>query len=102
MAKYELPIYGKDDEIVKMHETNICPWAVYIEAAELQEKLQGKSAREQMQAVGDILKAVFCNLTDEELLHADGMDVMNTFQQIVTGGQTIKGGAPKNAPRARK
>lgn len=102
MAKYELPIYGKDDEVVKMHETNICPWAVYIEAAELQEKLQGKSAREQMQAVGDILKAVFCNLTDDELLHADGMDVMNTFQQIVTGGQNIKGGAPKNAPRARK
>ena len=101
MAKYELPIYGENDEIVKMHETNICPWAVYIEAAELQETIQSKPVREQMQAVGDILKTVFVGLTDEELLHADGADVMNTFLQIVTGGQKIKGGNAKNAPRAR-
>ena len=101
MAKYELPIYGDNDEIVKMHETNICPWAVYIQAADLQEELKDKTAREQMNAVGDILKAVFVNLTDDELMHADGMDVMSTFQQIVSGGQKIKGGEPKNAPRAR-
>lgn len=97
MAKYELPIYGANDEIIKMHETNICPWAVYIEAAELEEKIKDKSAREQMQAVGNILKAVFPELTDEELLRADGADVMNTFVQIVSGGQTIKGGNAKNA-----
>lgn len=101
MAKYELPIYGENDEIIKMHETNICPWAVYIEAADLQEKLKDKSPREQMQAVGDILKSVFVKLTDEELLHADGSDVMNTFTQIVSGGQSVKGGNVKNAPRAR-
>lgn len=101
MAKYELPIYGENDEVVKMHETNVCPWAVYIEAADLQEKLKGKTAREQMEAVGDILKAVFSGLTNEELMHADGMDVMNTFQQIVTVGQNIKGGGAKNTPRAR-
>lgn len=97
MAKYELPIYGENDEVIKMHQTNICPWAVYIQAAEIQEELQDKSARDQMQAVGEILKAVFVSLTDEELLHADGMDVMNTFKQIVTGGQKIKGGNGKNA-----
>lgn len=102
MAKYELPIYGENDEVVTMHETNICPWAVYIEAADLQEQMQGKSAKEQMQAVGNILKTVFPKLTDEELLHADGGDVMNTFMQIVTGGQGIKGGSQKNAQRARK
>lgn len=101
MAKYELPIYGDNDEVIKMHETNICPWAVYIEAADLQEELKDKTAREQMQAVGNILKSVFVNLTDEELLRADGNDVMNTFIQIVTGGQNIKGGNTKNAPRAR-
>lgn len=96
MAKYELPIYGDNDEIVKMHETNICPWAVYIQAADMQEQLQHKSAREQMDAVGDILKAVFPALTDAELLRADGGDVMNTFVQIVSGGQKIKGGDSKN------
>ena len=102
MAKYELPIYGENDEVITMHETNVCPWAVYIQAADLQEQMQGKSAGEQMKAVGDILKAVFPKLTDEELMHADGMDVMNTFAQIVTGGQGIKGGGAKNAQRARK
>lgn len=97
MAKYELPIYGNNDEVVRMHETNICPWAVYIQAADMQEQLKDKNAREQMEAVGDILKAVFPALTDEELMHADGMDVMNTFQQIVSGGQKIKGSNRKNA-----
>lgn len=101
MAKYELPIYGENDEVIKMHETNICPWAVYIEAADLQENLKDKPAGEQMKAVGDILKSVFTNLTDEELMRADGLDVMNTFMQIVTGGQNIKGCNTKNAPRAR-
>lgn len=97
MAKYGLPIYGNNDEVIKMHETNICPWAVYIQAADMQEQLQNKSAREQMDAVGEILKAVFPALTDAELLRADGADVMNTFQQIVSGGQKIKGGNSKNA-----
>ena len=101
MAKYELPIYGENDEVIKIHATNVCPWAVYIEAAEMEEQLKNKSAREQLQSVGDILKAVFPKLTDEELLRADGADVMNTFLQIVSGGQTIKGGNVKNAPRAK-
>lgn len=97
MSKYELPIYGDDNEVVKMHETNICPWAVYIQAADMQEQLKNKSAREQMDAVGEILKAVFPKLTDAELMRADGADVMNTFQQIVSGGQKIKGSNSKNA-----
>lgn len=97
MAKYELPIYGENDVVVKMHATNICPWAVFIQAAGLQEQLKDKSAREQLEAVGDILKTVFPALTNDELLRADGADVMNTFQQIVSGGQKIRGGNSKNA-----
>lgn len=97
MAKYELPIYGENDKVIKMHETNICPWAVYIQAADMQEQLKDKNAREQMEAVGEILKAVFPALTNDELLRADGTDVMNTFVQIVSGGQKIKGGNSKNA-----
>ena len=96
MAKFELPIYGEDDAIIKTYATNICPWAVYIQAADMQERFTDKSASEQMAAVGEILKAVFHNLTDDELLCADAMDVMNTFKQIVQGGQNIKGGNSKN------
>jgi len=98
MAKYELPIYGENDAVVKEYKTNICPWGVYIEAADMYESLQQKSPREQLEATGTILKAIFSGLTDEELRHADGLDVINTFQQIVVGGQRIKGGSDqKNA-----
>ena len=97
MAKYELPIYGENDEIVKEYTTDICPWGVYIEAADISETLKDKSAREQLEAVGAILKAVFSGLTDEELRHADGGDVMNTFKQITSGGQTVNSGNSKNA-----
>ena len=96
MAKYELPIYGDNDEVIKNYETNIVPWAVFIQAADMQEQLEKQTAREQMESVGEILKAVFHGLTDAELLCADAMDVMNTFMQIVNGGQKIKGGGSKN------
>lgn len=97
MAKYELPIYGKNDEVTKTYATNIVPWAVFIQAADLQESLKDKSAKNQMDAVGEILKAVFHDLTDAELLCADGLDVMKAFKQIVSGGQNIKAGTSKNA-----
>ena len=100
MAKYELPIYGENDAVVKEYKTNICPWGIYIEAADLAEGLEKKAPREQIEAIGTILKAVFSGLTDEEMKHADRSDVINTFRQIVNGGQTINGtgasGKPKN------
>lgn len=99
MAKYELPIYGEDDVIVKEYKTNVCPWAVYIEAADISETLKERTPREQLEAVGSILKSVFVGLTDEELLHADGGDVMNTFKQITTGGQTVRSGGSSSASK---
>lgn len=100
MAKFELPIYGANDEQIKMYEANICPWGVYVQAADLQDKLKDQSAKDQMKAIGDVLKIVFIGLTDDELLHADGGDVMNTFKQIVSGGRGIASGSSKNAERA--
>lgn len=46
MAKFELPIYGENDEILKTYATDHCPWAVYIQAAEMQDTLEGKSTKE--------------------------------------------------------
>ncbi len=97
MAKYELNIYGENDEIVKQYSTNICSWGVFIQAAEMSETIQEKSPLEQLSAVGDILKSVFRGITSEELMCADASDVMNTFSQIVAGGQKIKGANSKNA-----
>lgn len=102
MARYELPIYGANDEQVKMYETNVCPWAVYIQAAEMQETLADKSAVEQINAVGELLMSVFIGLTKDELAHADALDVMSTFEQIYNSGTKIRGGSSKNANRARE
>lgn len=90
MAKYSLNIYGKNDEILKTHESNICPWAVYIRAAEMQETMKSMKATEQMDAVGELLMGVLPELTREDLLRADGGDVMNLFAQIVNVGRQIK------------
>lgn len=96
MAKYELSIYGANDEVVKKYEANRCTWAVFVQAADLQEQMQGKPATEQLKSVNEILKAVFIGLTDEELMNADGEEVLNTFMQVVQGGQQIKNGNGKN------
>ena len=97
MAKYELPIYGANDETLKVYETNHIFWGTYIEAADLQEQMQDKSAKDQMLSVNNLLKSIFVGLTDEELNKADITDVMNIFEQVVQGGQQIKSGNSKNA-----
>lgn len=99
MARFELNIYGADDEIVKEYKANICPWGVYIQAASLQDSMKDAEAKDQMKAIGEILKCVFVGLNDDELAHADGRDVINTFMQIVTSGQQIQGKETKNASR---
>lgn len=100
MAKYELPIYGENDEIIKTYSTNVCPWAIYVQAAEMQEELKEKTAKEQIESIGEVLKVVFRGLTNDELLCADGGDVINTFKQIVSGGQQIKGGSSSSSKNA--
>lgn len=100
MAKYELPIYGANDEIIKTYATNHVAWAVYIKAADMETEIKNKPAVEMFEAVGDILKEVFIGLTDEHLMQADGTDVLNTFTQIVSGGQAIKGGNNKKVKNA--
>lgn len=96
MAKFELPIYGENDEIIKKYETDRVRWGVFINAAELQEKLDDASAGEQMRGIGELLKSVFCGLTDEDLAQADYNDIFNTFEQITNTGKKIKGGNSKN------
>lgn len=97
MAKFELPIYGVDDEIIANYTANHVSWGTYIKAADMEQEIKDKTAREQLEMAGELLKEVFQGLTDEHLMKADGLDVIHTFEQIVTGGQKIKGGKGKNA-----
>ena len=93
--KFELNIYGENDEILKKYETNHASWGVFVKAVDLQEKIKDSAIAEQVAAAGEIVKQIFAGLTDEELMRADVYDVMNTMKQLTAAAGGIKGS--KNA-----
>lgn len=95
MAKYELSIYGANDERVNKHETDHVRWGVFLNAIKLQEKIKDKSVAEQFEAINEFIKSIFVGLTDEELAQADGADVLNTFKQLLSEANGID--SSKNA-----
>lgn len=97
MARFELSIYGENDEVLKKYETNHVRWGVLLQAVKLQEEIKGKGADEQFAAINQFVKSIFVGLTDEELEKADGLDVVNTFNQLISAVGKINGGKEKNA-----
>lgn len=95
MAKFELNIYGPEDEVVKTYETDHVRWGVFLNAIKLQEEIKDKPISEQFSAINVFVKTIFPGLTDEELEQADGMDVMNTFKQLIAVSGKVE--RPKNA-----
>lgn len=95
MARYELTIYGENDEVIKKYETDRVRWGVFLNAIKLQEKIKDKSIAEQFVAINDFIKSIFVGLTDEELEKADGADVLNTFRQLLAEANGIE--SSKNA-----
>lgn len=98
MAKFELPIYGENDELVKTYATDHIRWKLFIKAAEIQEsaKLNGDDTADKIEQISDLLKNVFSGITDEDLENADVVDIFSTFKQIANIGNSIKGGIAKN------
>lgn len=95
--RFELSIYGENDEVLKKYETNHVRWGVLLKAVELQEKTKNKSEIERVKVIGQFLKNIFLGLTDEELEKADAFDVVNTFTQLLESIGAINSGDSKNA-----
>ena len=93
MAKYELSIYGENDEILKTYETNHVRWGVFVEASKVKDDIKDKPIEEQLKAINKLIQKVFDGLTDEELMLADTGDVFNTFKQLQNIGNDINGGS---------
>lgn len=91
MAKFELPIYGENDEIVKKYETDIVRFGILEDAIKISEETKGKGAKEQLNAITPILQRVFKGLTAEELKDADLFNVFNVFNQIISLANNLKG-----------
>lgn len=98
MAKFELPIYGENDELVKTYATDHIRWKLFIKAAEIQgsAKLNGDDTADKIEQIAELLKNVFSGITDEDLGNADVVDIFSTFEQIANIGDSIKGGKAKN------
>ena len=100
MAKYELNIYGENDAIVKTYATDNVMWGFYLEAVKASEEMEEMTAVEQFEMMSEFVKRLFIGLTDEELTHASGDDVMNVFNQLMRKARAI--GGSKNAEAAVK
>ena len=86
MAKFELPIYGENDEIIKKYETDIVRFGILEDAIKISEETQ-----EQLKAITPILQRVFKGLTEEQLKDADLFNVFNVFNQIISLANNLKG-----------
>lgn len=94
--RFELSIYGENDEVLKKYETDHVRWGVLLKAVNLQEIMKDKTPVEQVGMVGEFVKSIFVGLTDEELEKADTNDVMNTFKQLLSSVGKINSGDSKN------
>lgn len=94
MAKFELKIYDKEDKVVKEYATDHVRWGLFMKAQAINEDLKGKSTEEQMTAMNTMVSEIFGGVPNDELMCADGFDVINTFKQLVSIANEING---KNA-----
>lgn len=90
MAKFELNIYGENDEIIKKYETDHIRYGVLMQALEMQEAAES-DPKKQFETANAIVKRVFHGLTDAELELADVNDVLNTFAQVTSQANKIGG-----------
>lgn len=99
MAKYELKIYGENDEVLKTYATDNVMWGFYLEAVKASEEMEDMTNAERFEMINSFIKRLFIGLTDEELTTgASGDDVINVFNQLMRKAQSI--GGSKNARAA--
>lgn len=102
MAKYELKIYGENDEIIKTYATDNVKWGFYLEAVKASDTLEEMDTAEKFETINKFVKRLFVGLTDEELeTGASGDDVLNVFNQLIRKARAI-GGGQKNPQAAGK
>lgn len=97
MALFELKIYGDDDEVLKTFESDRLRWGTLIEATRIHDESKDKPAAERLNAIATYVKSIFPTITDDDLAKADVVDLMNTFQQVLSVVDSIKADKAKNS-----
>ena len=91
MARFELNIYGADDEIIKRYETEHIRYGVLLKALEIAEKVSKMNNADFIKAAQSIVKSVFVGITDDEIEKADVQDVLSTFRQVTNMSSRVNG-----------
>lgn len=91
MAKFELPIYGENDEIIKTYKTDVVRYGILEDAIDISEKVKGNSPKDQLNAITPILQRVFKGLTEQEIKDADLFNVFGVFNQIIALANGLQG-----------
>lgn len=99
MPKFELKIYGENDEIKKEFGTDIIRFGILEEAIKLSESIEGKNNIEQFKMIKPLIVSIFPGLDEEEIKNASYEDVFNLFKQIM---QIANGMKSDSAPESLK
>lgn len=83
MAKFELPIYGENDETIKIYKADVIKYKTFLKAMKIKDEVENAEADKIIELVNTVVKSVFPGLTDDELNNADISDVFNTYRQAV-------------------
>ena len=89
MAKFELPIYGENDEVIKTYKTDHIRYGLLEDAMKMQEEMEGTNADAKVKNIKPLVKRIFKGLTDEEMEDADVFDIINSFNQLVSLSQGL-------------
>lgn len=96
MSKFELKIYGENDEVKKEFGTDIIRFGILEEAIKLSESIEGKNNIEQFKMIKPLIVSIFPGLDEEEIKNASYEDVFNLFKQIMQIANGMKGEAPES------
>lgn len=96
MARFELTIYGKNDEVIKKYETDHLLWGGVLKAAQLKDNIDDLPLEQNLDKICDLFKSLFVGLTDEEFQQVSYDDIFLTFKQIMSSVGSIKGTNKKN------
>lgn len=86
MAKFELNIYGENDEIIKKYSTEKARYGAFEEAIRFVDEAQGKTEAEVnilgFRMLKNFAKKLFPGLTDDEIRLCEMEDITNLAYQV--------------------
>ena len=91
MARFELNVYGENDEVIKTLATDILRFGVMEDAVNMAETLDEEKPQKQVENVKEIMKQIFKGCTDEDLRDVDIKQMFDTFRQVVSSANPTNG-----------